>query len=208
MTLRSNYLQENLIAYENIFTRFVDVEYPLPEKICNELKLIQNFMNLSDEEVDAVESYVLKKAGFLSIQTLNSYRDFTKSAEFEGFEFQDITPSMPENTKPQQDPDILLQEDDRTELNLDRDRLAFGDGKIPHPESISKKKIRRKKTSKKDLAVIGLPLLFSIGLIIIAVSPGSLIAQVERRPSQPQIDLEREKDLNPQEIDVETVAKE
>jgi len=164
-------------------------------------------MNLSDEEVDAVESYVLKKAGFLSIQTLNSYRDFTKSAKFEGFEFQDSNLSMPENTKPQ-DRDILLQEDDRTELNIDLDRLAFGDGKIPHPESISKKKISRKKTSKKDLAVTGLPLLFSIGLIIMAVSPGSLIAQVERRPSQPQIDLEREKELNPQEIDVETVAKE
>ncbi len=54
-----NYLQENLIAYEQVFTKFVREKYPLPHKLCRELKLIQKFMNLSNEQVEIVETKVL-----------------------------------------------------------------------------------------------------------------------------------------------------
>ncbi len=54
-----NYLEENLIAYEEVFTKLVTKKYPLSHKFRRELKLIQKFMNLSNEQVETVETKVL-----------------------------------------------------------------------------------------------------------------------------------------------------
>lgn len=70
--MRSNYLRENLAAYETVFTRFVNKEYPLSNEVRTELKLIQNFMNLANSQVKRIEKKVLNQLQLKPVNAFNS----------------------------------------------------------------------------------------------------------------------------------------
>ena len=196
MTVQLNYLRDNLIAYEYIFTRFLATEYPLSEKFCQELKLIQGFLHLSKEQAVSVEIQVINKLRLQSLTPFNSDQDFNNQNQFDNrFSNSESLFLSLHNPKELYQENTIKFEDEYNSL----EDLAFSDTTI----------IPKKSRRIKDLAITGLSLLLLISLIVVAVSRQWHLAQIDKRPSSPLTeDLQRERQLLPQEeVDIEKLAK-